>query len=89
LQARIDDLDRRDHIFRRAQNVGQPDARSYQPLAHDEGKFDLDTRLAIVGMLDFGAIGNQLVIEDVAIIRLVDHRRSLHRFRGKSHFVAD
>jgi hypothetical protein len=40
-------------------------------------------------MPHFGAIGNQLVIEDVAIIRLVDHRRSLHRFRGKAHFVAD
>src|SRR5262249_11102628 len=74
LQARIDDLNCRDHIFGRAQNIGQPYARSGQPFAHDEGEFDLDARLAIIGMLDLGAVGNQLVVEDVAIVRLVNHR---------------
>src|SRR5262245_8449587 len=80
LQARIDDLNRGNHVFGRAQYVGQTHAGPHQSFAHDEGQFDLDTRLAVIGMLDPGAVGDQLIIEDIAIVRFIDHRRSLHRF---------
>ncbi len=89
LDARVDDLDRRDDIFGGAQHVGQADARPLQPLAHDEGEFDLDPRLAKIGVLHLGAVGDHLVVEDIAVVRLVDHRRALHRLRGESDFVAD
>ena len=89
LQTRIDDLDRRDDVFGRAQHVGQADARTLQALAHDEGQFDLDARLAVIGMQDLGAVADHLVVEDIAVIRLVDHRGALHRLRGQADLVAD
>ena len=46
LQARVDDLDRRHHVFGRAQHVRQADARALQLLAEDEGQLDLDPRPA-------------------------------------------
>ena len=89
LDTRVDDLHRRHDIFGGAQHVGQADARTLQALAHDEGEFDLDARLAVVGVLHLGAVGNHLVVEDVAVIRLVDHGGALHRLGGETHFVAD
>jgi hypothetical protein len=89
LQTRIDDFDRRHDIFRGAQHVGDADARPDQPLAHDESEFDLNARLAIVGVIHLGAVGDHLVVENKAEIRFVDHRRALHRLRRESHFVTD
>ncbi len=89
LQARIDDLDRRDDVFGGAQHVGETDARPEQALAHDEGEFDLDPRLAVVGVFHLGAVGDHLVVKDEAEIRLVDHRRALHRLGGETDLVAD
>ena len=89
LQTGVDDLDRRDHVFGGAQHVGQADARPLQPLAHDEGELDLDPRLAIVRVRHLGAVADHLVVEDVAVVRLVDHRGALHRLRGQADLVAD
>ena len=88
-EPRINDLDRRDHIFGGAQHVGEADARPFKPLAHDEGQFDLDARLAEIRVQNLGAVANHLVVEDVAIIRLVDHRGTLHRLGGQADLVAD
>ena len=87
LNPRIDDLDRRNDVFGRTQHIGQPDAWTLQLLAHDERKLDLDARLAVVGVFHLRAIGDQLIVEDVAIIRLVDHRRALHGFRRETNLV--
>jgi hypothetical protein len=73
LDAGVDDLDRRHDIFGGAQHVGEADARSLQALSHDEGEFDLDPRLAEIGMLHLGAVGDHLVVEDITVVRLVDH----------------
>ena len=89
LDAGVDDLDRRHHVFGGAQHVGQADAGTLQALAHDESKFDLDARLAEIGVVHLGAVGDHLVVEDVAVIRLVDHRRALHGLGGQTDFVAD
>ncbi len=89
LNAGVDDLDRRDDIFGGAQHVSEPNARAEQPLAHDESQFDLDPRFAVIGVLHLGAVGDHLVVEDEAEIRLIDHRRTLHRLGGQAHFVAD
>src|SRR5665213_1739672 len=45
LDARIDDLDRRDDIFGGAQDFGEADTGPEQALAHDEAKLNLDARL--------------------------------------------
>ena len=89
LQARIDDLHRRHHIFGGAQHVGQPDAGALQRLAKHESEFDLDPRHAVIGVLDLGAVGDHHVVEQMAIIRLVDLRGALHRLGGQADLVAD
>jgi hypothetical protein len=60
-----------------------------QALAHDEGKLDLDARLAIVGVLHLGAVADHLVVEDIAVVRLVDHRGALHCLGGEPDLVPD
>ena len=89
LQPRIDDLDRRHDIFGGAQHVRQPDAGAAQRLAENEGELDLDPRQAIILMRDAAAVGDHHVVEQVAVIRLVDLRGALHRFRGQPDLVAD
>ena len=89
LQARIDDLDRGNDVFGRAQNLGEADARSLQRLAHDEGELDLDPRPAIVLVRNLGAIRDHHVVEEVPVIRLVDLRGALHRLGGQPDLVAD
>src|SRR6185437_3565939 len=74
LQTRVDDLHRRHHIFGGAQYVGETGAGALQTFAHDEGEFDFHARLAIIGVLHLGAVGNDLVVQNVTVIRLVDHR---------------
>ena len=37
----IDDLDRRNDVFRRTQDIEQANARPFQRLAEDEGKLSL------------------------------------------------
>ena len=88
-QARIDDLHRRHHVFGGAQHVGQADARPHQPLAEDEGELHLDPRLAVIRMRHLGAVADHLVVEDIAVVRLVDHRGALHRLGGEADLVAD
>src|SRR5689334_837467 len=61
LEARVNDLDRRDHVLGRPQNVSKTDARTLQRLAHDESELHLDPWLAVMRMFDLGAIGNELV----------------------------
>src|SRR5229473_2304387 len=58
---------------RRSTSIG-PTGR---PLAENESEFDFDARLAEVGVLDLGAVADHLVVEDVAVVRLVDHRGAL------------
>ncbi len=89
LQSRIDDLDRRHDIFGRAQHFGQTDAGTAQRLAQDESKLDLDPRQAIILMRNARAVGDHHVVEQVAVIRLVDLRGALHRLRGEADLVAD
>jgi len=89
LDASVDDFDRRNHVFCGAQHVGEADTRAFEPLAHDEGELDLDPRLAVVGVRHFGAVADHLVVEDVAVVRLVDHRGALHRLGGQADLVAD
>ena len=89
LQAGIDDLDRRHDVFGGAQHVGEADAGALQPLAQDESELDLDPRRAVVGVRHLGAVGDHLIVEDVAVVRLVDHRRALHRLGGEPDLVAD
>ena len=79
LDPRVDDLDRRHHVFGGAQDIGETDTGALQLLAHDEGELHLHTGLAVVGVLHLGAIGDQLIVEDVTVVGFVDHRRALHR----------
>src|SRR5262249_48048935 len=60
LNPRIDDLDRRNDVFGRTQHIAQPHAWTLQLLAHDERKLDFDARLAVVGVFELRAIGDQL-----------------------------
>ncbi len=89
LQPRIDDLDRRHDIFGGAQHIGQPDAWATQRLAKHEGKFDFDTRHAIILVRNAGAVSDHHAVEEMAIIGLVDLRRALHGLGGKTDLVPD
>ena len=87
--AGVDDLDRRDHVFGRAQHVGQADAGALERLAEHEGELDLDPRPAIILVRHPGAVGHHHVVEQVAVVRLVDLRGALHRLGGEADLVAD
>src|SRR5690606_36835171 len=89
LQPRIDDFDGGNYVFGGAQHFGETYTGAVQPLAHNEGEFDLNARLAVVLMRHLCAVTNHLVVEDVAIVRLVDHGRTLHRLGGQPHLVTD
>ena len=89
LHAGVDDLERRHHVVGRRQHVGQADARAHQLLAEHEGELDLDARPAIVGVLHLGAVRDDVVVVQIAEVRLVDVGGALHRLRGQPHLVAD
>src|SRR5262245_25518857 len=89
LDARVDDLDGRNHVFGRAQHIGQPDAGAFQRLAEHEGELDLHPRLAVIGLLNLGTVGDHHVVEQVPIVGLVDLRRALHRLGGEADLVPD
>ena len=89
LEAGVDDLERRHHVFGRAQHVGQPDAGPLEPLAEHEGELDLDAGQAEILVRHLGAVGDHHVVEQVAVIRLVDLGGALHRLRGEPDLVAD
>src|SRR5262249_32627041 len=74
LNTRVDNLDCRNHVFRCTQYVGQTNARAHQPLAHDESELDFNPRLTVISVLHFGTVSNQLIVENVAIVGLIDHR---------------
>src|SRR5215510_2071709 len=89
LDARVDDLDGRNHVFGRAQHIGQPDAGAFQRLAEHEGQLDLHPRPAVIGVLNLGTVGDHHVVEQVPIVGLVDLRRALHRLGGEADLVPD
>ena len=89
LDAGVDNFNGRDDVFGGAQHLGKPHARTLQPLAHDEGELHLDTRLAVVFVRHLGAVADHLVVENVAVVRLVDLRGALHGLGGEADLVAD
>ncbi len=89
LETRIDDLQRGHHVFGRAQHVGEPDAGPLERLAENEGEFDLDPRQAEIPVRDLGAVGDHHMVEQMAVIRLVDLGGALHRLGGETDLVAD
>lgn len=88
LDARIDDLQRRDHPLGGLEHVEQGAARSLQRLAEDERQLHLDPRHDEALEGDIAALLEEHVVEQGAIVRFADIRRDLHGARGQADLVA-
>src|SRR5882672_3626253 len=53
------------------------------------GELDLDARQAVVGVLHLRAVGDHHIVQQMAVVGLVDLGRGLHRLRGQPDFMAD
>ena len=89
LHAGIDQLEGRHHVLRGAQHIDQPHAGAFQRLAEHERELDLDPRHAVVGVRHLDAVVQQHVVQQMAVVRLVDLRGLLHRLRRQPDLVAD
>ena len=69
--------------------VEQADARPLQRLGQHEGEFRLDARHAVIRVRHLRAVMQHHVVEQMAVVRLVDLRRLLHCLRGQADLVTE
>ena len=87
--ARIDDLDRRQRELDRAQNVGDRQMLVVEVAADDEGDLGLDLGLDQLVARDVPAVGNRHVVEQHAVVRLIDAELALHGERSQTDLASD
>ena len=87
--ARIDDLDRRQRKFDRAQDVGDGQALVVEVAPDDEGDLGLDLGLDQLVAGDVPAVWNGHVVEQHAVVGLIDAELPLHGERGEADLPAD
>ena len=87
--ARIDDLDRRQGEFDRAQNVGDGQALVVEVAPDDEGDLGLDLGLDQLVGGHVPPVRNRHVVEQHAVVGLADAELALHGERGEADLAPD
>ncbi|MNL32453.1 hypothetical protein D3C87_1543030 [compost metagenome] len=72
MRARVDDLKRRNHVAHRVQHVEERHARALQRAVQNEGQFHFHARHDEAVTRDLGAVGKQHVVQQRAVVGLVD-----------------
>src|ERR1035437_1526045 len=89
LRTGIDQFQRRNHVVGGGEYVQHADVFTFQAVLQDEGQLNLDHRHDEAVKRNLSTIGENHVIEQRAVVGLVDLRRHLHGARSQPDFVAD